>query len=152
MENKERVLNQKLIDSLQKKFPDVETGEDESITVPAEKLINFMQELKENPDFGFDMLTNLTAVDYDEYFAVVYHLVSLQYGFTLAVKVKAEKENPELPSVVSIWGSADWQEREVYDLMGITFNGHPNLKRILLDDHFEGHPLRKDYKVVGGRE
>jgi len=152
MENNDKNLRQQLVDSLQNKFSGVETSEDDGIVVSTKMLIDIMQELKENSDFGFDMLTNLTAIDHDEHFTIVYHLVSLKYGFTLTVKVRARKENPEVPSVVPIWGSADWQEREVYDLMGIVFTGHPNLKRILLDDHFEGHPLRKDYKVVGGRE
>ncbi|MCL5935109.1 MAG: NADH-quinone oxidoreductase subunit C, partial [Firmicutes bacterium] len=67
------------------------------------------------------------------------------------VKTKADKEVPRVPSVTAIWGAADWQEREVYDLFGIVFEGHPNLKRILLSDDFPGYPLRKDYKVAGGR-
>jgi NADH/F420H2 dehydrogenase subunit C len=98
-------------------------------------------------ELGFDFLSNLTAVDWPEHFAVVYHLYSTQHPAPpLVLKVLLhDKENPRLPSVVQVWEGANFQEREVYDLMGIMFEGHPNLQRILLWDGFPGHPLRKSF-------
>lgn len=95
---------------------------------------------------GYDYLANLTSVDYQDCYEVVYHLASIRKGNgPLGVKVRAEKENPVVPSLTSLWPGANFQEREVYDMMGIRFEGHPSLKRILLWEGFEGYPLRKDY-------
>lgn len=95
---------------------------------------------------GYDYLANLTSVDYQDCYEVVYHLASIRKGNgPLGVKVRAEKENPAVPSLTSLWPGANFQEREVYDMMGIRFEGHPSLKRILLWEGFEGYPLRKDY-------
>lgn len=105
-----------------------------------------MRLLKEGPDFQFNYLNNLTAVDYLDHFEIVYHLTSMFHKQTLAVKTRlAGRENLEVPSITHLWLGADFQEREVYDLMGIRFVGHPNLKRIALWDGFNGHPLRKDF-------
>jgi NADH-quinone oxidoreductase subunit C len=93
-----------------------------------------------------DYLNNLTAVDRLDYFEVVYHLSSLTHNHSLVLKTKCfGRDNPSVPSVVGLWRGADFQEREVYDLMGIAFSGHPNLKRILLWEGYPGHPLRRDY-------
>jgi len=121
--------------------------EDGSIKVEVDKLYKTMKILKTAPEFNYNYLTNLTAVDYQEYLEVIYHLYSLQTGNRLEVKVEVDSQTPKVPSVMNIWGAANWQEREVYDMFGITFNGHSNLKRILLTDDFEGHPLRKDFKL-----
>ncbi|MFP4641954.1 MAG: NADH-quinone oxidoreductase subunit C [Dehalococcoidia bacterium] len=118
---------------------------DFAVVVKAESVLDIMRFLKESAEFDFNYLTNLTSVDYNEYFEVVYHLVSMKKKHTLVVKTRCGKENPEVQSVTSLWLGADYQEREVYDLMGISFSGHPRLRRILLWDGFEGHPLRKDY-------
>ena len=102
--------------------------------------------LKNTPVLDFDYLTNLTAVDYADYFEVVYHLVSLKHNHSLVLKTRCrDRDKPVVPSVVNLWRSADLQEREAYDLMGISFDGHPNLKRLLLWEGFVGHPLRRDY-------
>jgi NADH-quinone oxidoreductase subunit C len=103
--------------------------------------------LRDRPEFTFDLLNSLTAVDYIGHFEVVYHLTSLRQNRRAVVKVKCGegRKEPVVPSVVSIWRAADFQEREVYDLMGIRFTGHPNLKRIMLWEGFPGHPLRKDF-------
>ena len=94
----------------------------------------------------FDYLTNITAIDYYDYFEVVYQLTSLKQNRSLVLKTRCYgRENPVLPSLVSLWRGADFQEREIYDLMGIRFEGHPNMKRIVLWDGFPGYPLRKDY-------
>lgn len=141
-----------VVEEIKQKFPGTEVDDKLTVTVPAEELIALMQELKSNPETDFNFLTNLTAVDYPENFVMVYNLVSFGHGYTLMVKVKADKENPQVPSLVPVWGGANWQEREVYDLFGIIFTGHPNLERILLDDGFNGYPLRKDFEWVGGRQ
>lgn len=141
-----------IVEELKQKFPGIETDEKLTVTVPVQDLLALMRELKENPEYDYNFLSNLTAVDYPENFTIVYNLVSFSHGNDLMVKVKAEdKENPTVPSLTPIWRGADWQERETYDLLGIIFSGHPNLKRILLDDQFEGYPLRKDFQWEGGR-
>ncbi len=96
---------------------------------------------------GFDYLSNVTGVDRGERFEVVYHLYStVRGGGPLVLKVSGPWERAEVPSLVSIWPSAEFQEREIYDLLGISFSGHPDLRRILLWDGFPGHPLRKAFE------
>lgn len=141
-----------IIEEIREKFAGIDVDEKMTVTVPAADLLSLMRELKENPEYDFNFLTSLTAVDYPEHFTVVYNLISFRHGHTLMVKVKIEdKEEPAAPSLTPLWGGANWQEREVYDLFGITFTGHPNLRRILLDDDFAGYPLRKDFEWEGGR-
>lgn len=144
--------NAALVEELRQKFNYIEVNEQSTVIVPKGKLLEFMQALKD--DYALDFLTNLTAVDYpdDNKFEVVYNINSIEKYYTLMVKTSVDRDNPELPSVFPIWGGANWQEREVYDLLGIVFTGHPNLKRILLDYDYEGHPLRKDFQWKGGRE
>jgi NADH-quinone oxidoreductase subunit C len=89
----------------------------------------------------------MTAVDYQTYFEVVYDLISLEHNQEVLVKTRlTDREKPVLPSVISLWKGADFQEREIFDLFGINFTGHPNMKRIFLWDGFQGYPLRKDFK------
>lgn len=117
-----------------------------AVVVKSESLYQVAEFLKNTPELDFDYLVNLTAVDFMDYFEVVYHLVSLKHNHSLVLKTRCrDREKPVVPSVVSLWRSADFQEREVYDLMGIVFDGHPNLKRLLLWEGFVGHPLRRDY-------
>ncbi|MDH5696047.1 MAG: NADH-quinone oxidoreductase subunit C [Dehalococcoidia bacterium] len=119
---------------------------DTSIVVKSDFLLEVAQFLKTTPGLDFDYLASITAVDYYDYFEVIYQLTSLQHNHSLVVKTRCyERRKPTLPSVVSLWRGADFQEREIYDLMGISFDGHPNLKRIFLWEGFPGHPLRKDY-------
>ena len=123
---------------------------DSIIVIRAELLLEIAAFLKTSPDIQLDYLSFITAVDYQNYFEVVYYLNSIVYNHSLLLKVRInERENPALPSVVSLWQGADFQEREVYDLMGISFEGHPNMKRIVLWDGFPGHPLRKDWRDGG---
>lgn len=119
----------------------------DAVKVPANILPELFIKLRD--EHGFNYLSNLTAVDYPERFELVYHIYSLNDSRKLLVKADVDHSEPSAPSVVSVWPTADWQEREVYDLMGITFTGHPNLKRVLLPDEFEGHPLRKDFVMKG---
>lgn len=113
-------------------------------------------ELRNNPNTYFDFLSCLTGVDYGteaNRFGVVYHLASIPYQTQLTLKISKENnrdmnELPTFPSITSVYRSADWHEREAYDLTGIFFEGHPDLRRILLPDDWEGFPLRKDYKTA----
>jgi NADH-quinone oxidoreductase subunit C len=117
-----------------------------AVVVTSQSLYQVAEFLKNTPALDFDYLTSLTAVDYMDYFEVVYHLLSLEHNHSLVLKARCyNRDKAVVPSVVSLWRSADLQEREVYDLMGIIFNGHPNLKRLLLWEGFVGHPLRRDY-------
>ncbi|MBI4244177.1 MAG: NADH-quinone oxidoreductase subunit C [Planctomycetes bacterium] len=145
---------------IKSKFPHVEGG-DEFVIIQKDQVIEIMTFLKTNSELSFDCLMDLTAVDYKGYienmpgrFCIVYTLYSFKTNRYLRVKVFLSEENPEIPTASAIWKSADWAEREVYDLFGIKFSGHPNLTRILLPDSFKHNPLRKEYplKGVGERE
>ena len=132
---------------IEKKFAGsvVESTAD-SLLVKAESLLEVTGYLKTAPGLNFDYLNAITAVDYLDYFEVIYQLTSLKHNHSLVLKVRCySRDNPSLPSVVSLWRGADFQEREIYDLFGISFEGHPNLKRIVLWEGFQGHPLRKDF-------
>jgi NADH-quinone oxidoreductase subunit C len=119
---------------------------DLAIVVRSDALLPVAQFLHSTPGLDFDYLNNVTAVDYFDYFEVVYHLSSLKHNHSLVLKTRAYgRENPAVPSLSSIWRGAELQEREVYDLMGVSFTGHPNLKRLFLWEGFPGHPLRKDF-------
>jgi len=124
----------------------IETGDD-YLLVNTTLLADICQLLKEDKELDLDYLSNLTATDYKEYYEVIYRLVSLGKNHSITLKARLNKKKLTIPSVFHIWRGADLQEREVYDLMGITFSSHPNLKRILLWEGFEGHPLRKDYSL-----
>ena len=123
-------------------------SDNDSVFIDSEKIFEVLKYLKETSGFSFDLLSSITAVDYIDHFEVVYHLKSLitLSKATIKTKIVFDRQNqPEIESVYSLWKGADFQEREVFDLMGIHFNNHPNLKRILLWDGFPGHPLRKDF-------
>lgn len=109
-----------------------------------EIILDLLNDLKNNE--GYIMLTDITSADYDDHFEVLYHVMRLDANI-IRIKVKLPRENPTIASSISVWKAANVLEREVYDLMGIVFEGHNNLKRILCPDDFEGHPLRKDYKL-----
>jgi NADH-quinone oxidoreductase subunit C len=132
---------------IEENFPrSVVESSQQSLVVDKEFLLSVATYLKTTPGLDFDYLTAITAVDYYDYFEVIYQLTSLQHNHSLVVKTRCyRRDNPSLPSVVGLWRGADFQEREIYDLMGIIFDGHPNLKRIFLWEGFQGHPLRKDY-------
>ena len=118
-------------------------------TVSVDCLYDVMVELKDSDDLDFDYLIDLTALDYlgdEQRFCMVYHLYSYKHDRLIRIKARISEEEA-VPSVTSVWKTADWMEREVYDMFGIEFSGHENLKRILLPDDWHGHPLRKDYDI-----
>jgi NADH-quinone oxidoreductase subunit C len=132
---------------IEKKFPQsIIESSPQALVVDSESLLEIANYLKNTRGLDFDYLAAITAVDYLDYFEVIYQLTSLKHNHSLVVKTRCYgREKPSLPSVVGLWRGADFQEREIYDLFGISFEGHPNLRRIVLWDGFEGHPLRKDY-------
>jgi len=145
------VTNEEILSKLRERFPDavIEVPEliDFTVAIKPEALADVARFLHD--ECGLDYLALLTAVDRPERFEVVYHLWSIKdqttEPFVLKVYIE-DKEDPTVPSVTPIWRGANYQEREAYDLMGIRFEGHPNLKRILLWEGFPGHPLRKDFE------
>ena len=125
-----------------------------SVTIPREQLIRVAGFLRHDSELEFDFLSDLTATDHfpsEPRFAVVYHMLSMGHRHVLRLCVWIPGTNPSVPSVTTIWPTANWHEREVFDLFGVRFEGHPDLTRILLPIDWEGHPLRKDYPTEGQR-
>ena len=144
----------KVLELLREGFADdivelsVPQGDDTAVVLP-QALARIMGFLARDPRLQFEVLMDLTAVDYlgrKPRFDLVYHLVSISYRRRLRIKVRVE-DGEAVDSLVPVWRSANWLEREVWDMFGIEFAGHPDLKRILLYEEFQGHPLRKDYPI-----
>jgi NADH-quinone oxidoreductase subunit C len=136
----------------------VETHEhvgDATAVVERATLVDALRFCRDEPALGFDVLMDLTAVDYLKYpgredgprFDVVYHLYSIGHNHRLRVKVRVDEDDAQVPTAVDLWPIANWFEREVWDMFGIRFAGHPDLRRLLLYEEFVGHPLRKDYPI-----
>src|SRR5574340_1330652 len=128
-------------------LPNAQVSADaQGLKVDASHIVDVMRALHDLPELNFDSLANVTSVDWPDRIEVIYHVTSVtRGGGTLPVRVDANKQDPAVPSVVPVYRGADFQEREVYDMMGVRFTGHPNLRRILMWEGFEGYPLRKDY-------
>jgi NADH-quinone oxidoreductase subunit C len=166
------MAGEQFVQELRQQFGSHITGQnleaiDPWIEVAPEGLIDVCRHLRDDPNLAFDMLNCITAVDYFEpdpkkaaktgwepHLELVYHLSSIRKKHTLVLKVMLPRWKddqpgllPEVPSVTDIWSTADWHEREVYDLSGVRFLGHPNLRRILCPEDWVGHPLRKDYEM-----
>jgi len=135
-----------------------------TVEVRAEALAGVLRRMRDEPSLRFEQLIDLCGVDYLDYgqadgaqapphagprFAVVYHLLSITHNQRLRVRVRAAGEPPVVPSAVDVWPAANWFEREAFDLFGIVFDGHPDLRRILTDYGFIGHPFRKDFPLTG---
>jgi NADH-quinone oxidoreductase subunit C len=133
-------------------------GQDTVVVDPA-KVLDVLKYLRDDPEMQYTMMVDVTSVDYQGYprempgrFAVVYHLWSLARKCRIRVKAFLKDEYPRIDSATGLFKLADWGEREVYDLMGIRFDGHPDLRRIMLPESFEDHPLRKEYPLEGKGE
>lgn len=147
-----------ILEKIKEKFLDdvLETSDfrgDFVAVVNKDIIRDVMQFLKTDPALQFNVLMDLSAVDYlwqdrSPRFDVVYHLFSLSKNFRVRIKAGVDEKNPVIDSVVSLWPIANWFEREVWDMFGIQFKGHPDLKRILMYEQFQGHPLRKDYPII----
>ena len=141
------VAAEHLADRLQEAVADsVEGWNQDAVWVKPSLIDSVFRFLRDDPELDFQYLNSISAVDFIEHFELTYHLTSIQRQHTALVKSKVfGRENLTVPSVYGVWRGADFQEREIWDLMGIHFEGHPNMKRIMLWEGFEGHPLRKDY-------
>ena len=149
-----------LTDSLERAYPGfddailrvvVDRGE-LTLHVKREKLREVAQVLRDDPALRFEVLANLCGTDYPsdpDRFHVVYNLLSMTYRRRVRLEVAAPESDPRVPSVVPVWATADWQERETYDFFGVVFEGHPHLTRIQMPDDWDGHPQRKDYPLGG---
>ncbi|MHB1127373.1 MAG: NADH-quinone oxidoreductase subunit C [Bacillota bacterium] len=140
-----------LVRELEKRFGEalniVQEAPDLLLEVNREVLVDFARCLRDTPSLDFDYLVLITAVDRVDYLEVVYAVRSLGEGHHLMFKVKVPVDAPEISSLITVWPAADWDERETYDLFGVIFTGHPDLRRILLPDDWDGHPLRKSNPV-----
>jgi len=159
-----------VIKILQQQFPDIDfapgallgmsdkSKEQLCVRVPADQLVEVMTFLRNDSRCAFEQLCDLTCVDYLDFpkatdrYGVTYSLLSLSKEHRLWVKCYANDPDPQVPSVVGIWKGANWLEREVWDLFGVKFTGHPDLRRIMTWEGFEAHPLRKDYPLTGRGE
>lgn len=153
------MTNPETIERLEKVVPGLKTSEfrgQTRVTAPVESLLDVLRTLKESS--GFDMLADITCVDYLEYgdakdrFGLVYVLTSTQTNERIIVRTYVNDPEPTAPSAVGLWEGANWMEREVWDMFGIRFADHPDLRRVLLPEEFTAHPLRKDYPLQGRGE
>ena len=133
-----------------------------TLDIRRERIVEICRTLRDDPAFAFEQLMDVCGVDYLDYgrespagprkgprFAAVYHLLSLRHNRRLCLRAYLDDESPIIASVTGIWNSANWYEREAFDLFGIVFEGHPDLRRILTDYGFIGHPFRKDFPLIG---
>jgi len=124
-----------------------------SVTLRKNRIRDIARYLHDDPDLYFDYLIDVCGVDYlgkkEKRFEVVYHLYSIKHRRMIRLKAEVGEEDLTIDSVTSVWIGANWHERETFDLFGITFSGHPDLRRILMPEDWEGHPLRKDYPLKG---
>ena len=144
-------LAERLPEALANREIEVGAAIDEVVCrVPADHLVDVCRQLKDDPTFGFDYLRLLTVVDYveqDGEFEVVYHLYSMTHHHKMMVKTRLPERRPSISSVTGVWRGADWYEREMHDLFGVEFNGHPNLVPLVLPSDFDGFPGRKSYPL-----
>lgn len=141
------VTGDELADVLRLRFVDkVETVDGTGVWVAPASILEVCTFLHDDVQQDYSLLNSVTAVDYVDHFDVVYHLTSISRNASTVLKARLYgREDLALPSVTSVWRGADLQEREVFDLLGVSFTGHPNLKRLLTWEGFQGHPLRRDY-------
>jgi len=125
---------------------------DPFVTVKAGKIVEICRFAKAEAGLEFDYCEDITGIDWParSLIEIVYHLYSLQQRHQIVLKVEADRGQPSVPSVEGVWKAANWLEREIYDMLGVDFVGHPDMRRILLPDDWVGHPLRKDYQEAGG--
>jgi NADH-quinone oxidoreductase subunit C len=145
------IAGSRVAERLEAQFPGaVIESTQASVTVPAERVEEIGRFLRDDPELDCKYLNCLTAVDWLDHFDVVYVLSSLAHNHTLVLQARAAHDEPAVPSVIDVWQGAHLQEREVYDLMGISFAGHPSMKRLFLWEGFPGYPLRKDFLALPG--
>ncbi len=151
---------QKISEFVRARFPDAIIREEDfrgqqSFLVKPDSLLDICRALLDNPDADTRLLSDITCVDWLDHdeekygrFEVVYNLYSITHRYRLLLKVRVDGDKPHLPSVIGLWNGANWLEREVWDLFGVFFDGHPEMTKILTPDDLEGHPLRRDYPLT----
>jgi NADH-quinone oxidoreductase subunit C len=151
------MMNEKVLERLKTKFGEAVLESNEfrgelTVTVLKDRIVEICRFLKEDGDFSFNLLADLCGIDMytpNKRFGVIYNLYSFKTKHRIRLKAFAEEENPKVPSVTSVWGTANWHERETYDMFGIIFEGHPDLRRVYMPEEFEYYPLRKDFPLMG---
>jgi len=150
-------LQELIIQKLKKNFPDsfidfnVHMG-DLSVKVDKKNIVKICSYLKEDSELEFIFCEDVTAIDWAKRknrFTVVYHIFSFKHNFRLCIKADVDESDCAIDTVSTVWKTANWEEREVYDMFGISFNNHPDLRRMYLPEEFEYHPLRKDFPLMG---
>ena len=150
-------MNQLVLERLQAQFPASIRGSEEfrndlTITVRTADLVPVARFLKEDPALAFDMIIDICGVDRfrdEERFEIIYNLYSLSHKIYLRLKVLVNEADPTVPTLTGVWPGADWHERETFDMLGIKFSGHPDLRRLYMPEEFEYYPLRKDFPLTG---
>ncbi len=148
-------MNHRVVEKLTAKFGELESAEfrgELTIVVPKGNIVDVCRFLRDDPELQFDLLADLCGIDMYtpvKRFGVIYNLYSLRRKHRIRLKTFTEEENPRVPTVTGVWGTANWHERETFDMFGIVFDGHPDLRRIYMPDEFEHHPLRKDFPLMG---
>jgi NADH-quinone oxidoreductase subunit C len=147
-----------IAEKLREKFPEEVISIDEfrgqvSVVIKKDRILDIARYLYDEPELDFDYLRDLCGVDYlgkkEPRFEVVYHLYSIKHRHMIRLKAQVPENDCTIHSVMPVWIGANWHERECFDMFGIVFKGHPDLRRILMPEDWEGHPLRKDYPVKG---
>ncbi|RMG49980.1 MAG: NADH-quinone oxidoreductase subunit C [Acidobacteria bacterium] len=151
--------NQQQLEILRNRFgPEIVEWKEQwgelTVVVKREAIVRICEFLRDEPGLEYNFLSSVTGVDLgvdaNPRFEVVYHLYSIPQRHRIRLKVRVNEDQP-VPTVTGVWKAADWYERETYDFFGVTFDGHPNLRRIMMPDEYEGHPLRKDFPLRGYR-
>ena len=150
-------MNAVVLEKLKSRFADaiLEAGEfrgELTVVVPKERIVDICRFLKEDPQLQFDFLADVFGIDMytpTKRFGVIYNLYSLKNKYRIRLKVFTEEEDPKIPTMTGVYGTANWHEREVFDMFGIIFEGHPDLRRVYMPEDFEHYPLRKDFPLMG---
>jgi NADH-quinone oxidoreductase subunit C len=150
-------MNQRVLEKLKERFGETTLESQEfrgelTVVVPKDRIVEICRFLKDDPELRFDFLADLCGIDMYtpmRRFGVIYNLVSLKTKHRIRLKTFTEEEDPKVPTVSGVWRTAEWHERETYDMFGIVFEGHPDPRRIYMPDDFEHHPLRKDFPLMG---
>jgi NADH-quinone oxidoreductase subunit C len=151
------MTNERVVELLKAAFPDVPLGTSEfrgelTIVVPKEKIVSVCQFLRDTPELNYDLLADLCGIDMftpAQRFGVIYNVYSLSTKHRIRLKTFTEEDDPHVPTVSTVWPTANWHEREAFDMFGIIFDGHPDLRRMYMPDEFEHYPLRKDFPLMG---
>jgi NADH-quinone oxidoreductase subunit C len=153
------ILNEKVLDRLKVKFADAVLEANEfrgelTVVISKERIVDVCKFLKDDTELRFDFLADLCGIDMNtpsKRFGVIYNVYSYMNKYRMRLKTFTEEEHLRVPTVTDIWKTANWHEREAFDMFGIIFEGHPDLRRMYMPDEFEYHPLRKDFPLMGIR-